>query len=406
MMAIRTGIPSRHVTTKPRLTMRTGLAFAGVLVVLSACSAGGTTGADPIAQARSQSATSVALVTTNAPLATSTSLAISTTSRAPAATTTAAPATAISTAAASLAKTQPPTASTAAATTIAPVAPAAAVAPDIRQVDLLNALMPAGVCRWGRSDPQPIQLHGGKGDTGDRGSDNYHEIIGISILGYVDIDADGATDAVLATSCTGGGLHVDDYGVALGWDGAQLRVIGGEEISPTGGNGGSSGRIGNVRLDGTTVLADEAVQIGDEARCCYTGRATTRWTIVDGKWSRELVSLEGVPSVDEAGATLRKYFLTAGARKYQQAWDQLSVGYHQKYKTIAKFSDFWNGVRTAGIDSFEDAGTSTRNGRTITANVWYVLTDGSRSNEVVEVDVDHNASGDLEIGDYRFLRKR
>jgi hypothetical protein len=402
MMAIRTGIPSRHVTTKSRLTMRMGFALAGVLVALSACSAGGTTGTDPIAQARSQSASSVALVTTSAPLATSTSLPISSTSRAPVATTAAA----IATTKAAIATTKPQPATTAQATTILPAATAAAVTPDIRKVDLLNALMPAGVCRWGRSDPQPIQLHGGKGDIGDRGSDNYHEIIGISILGYVDIDADGATDAVLATSCTGGGLHVDDYGVALGWDGAQLRVIGGEEISPTGGNGGSSGRIGNVRLDGTTVLADEAVQIGDEARCCYTGRATTRWTIVDGKWSRELVSLEGVPSVDETGATLRKYFLTAGARKYQQAWDQLSVGYHQKYKTIAKFSDFWNGVRTAGIDSFEDAGTSSRNGRTITANVWYVLTDGSRSNEVVEVDVDHNASGDLEIGDYRFLRKR
>jgi hypothetical protein len=402
MMVTRAGIIPRQVSAqRRRATSRTGFALGAVLVALSACSTSGATSVDPIAQSRSQSASSVALVTTRAPQATSTSLPTSTTSRASVAITTAAPAAAISTTAAAVATTKPPQ-----VTTAVPTTAAAAVAPDISSVDLLNAIMPAGVCRWGRPDPQPIQLHDGKGDTGDRGSDNYHEILGVTILGYVDVDADGAVDAVLATSCTGGGLHLDDYGAVLGWDGSQLRLVGGEEISPTGGSGGSSGRIGSVRIDGTTVLAEEAVQIGDEARCCYTGRATTRWTIVNDKWSHELVSLAGVPSIDEAGAALRNYFLAAGARKYQQAWDQLSVGYHQKYGTIAKFSDFWNRVRTAGIDSFEDAGPTSRNGRTITANVWYELTDGSRSNEVVEVDVDHNASGDPQIGDYRFLRKR
>ena len=342
---------------------RKGLVLGGVLM-LSACSAGGATSADPIAQARSGTASSLTPVKSTPPTATSASPTISTTNRASVATSAAAPL-AIPATTAAVATTQPPPGTTAAVTTIASATSAAVVTPDIRQVDLLNALMPEGVCRWGRPDPQPIQLQAGKGNTGDLGSDNYHEIIGVSILGYVDVDSDGAVDAVLSTSCTGGGLHIDDYGVALAWDGAQLRVIGGGEISPTGGSGGSSGRIGTVRLDGTTVLAEEVVEIGDEARCCYTGRATVRWTIVDGKWSHELLSLDGVPSVDEAAATLRNYFLTAGARKYPQAWDLLSVWYHQKYETIAKFSTFWNGVRTAGIDEVTDSGTSARNGRTI-----------------------------------------
>jgi hypothetical protein len=402
MMAIRAGIATRDITNKPRVAIRSaGLALVGVLMMLSACASGGATSADPIAQSRSQTASSVALVTTRAPLATSASMAVSTTSQSSVAPGTAAPAAAISTTAAAVATTKPQPAPAATATTAV-----AAARPDIRKVDLLNAVMPEGVCRWGRPAPQPIQLRSGTGNSGDPGSDNYHEIMGITILGYSDVDADGAADAVLSTSCTGGGLHVDEYGVVLAWDGAQLRVVGGEEISPTGGSEGSDGRIGNVRLDGTTVVADEAVQIGDEARCCYSGRATVRWTVVDGKWSHDLISLEGMPSADEAGTALRNYFLTAGARKYQQAWDQLSVGYHKKYETIAKFAAFWNRVRTAGIDSFEDAGTSSRNGRTIAANVWYELTDGSRSNEVVEVDIDHNTSGDPQISDYRFLRKR
>lgn len=377
-----------------------GVVFVLVLVVTGACSAGGGNSLDPVAQARG----GAIATTTSRPLLTTAAVP----STSPAVTAVAAATTQVATAPPRSPRTSIPTAIvTTAPPAVANTATTAPVPrPDIQRVDLRNALMPAGVCRWGREQPQAIQLVDGIGNTGDRGSDNYSEVLSMDVLGYVDISGDGVPEAVISTGCTGGGTAVDGSASVLSWDGQSLALLGGTEMSAVAGSGASDSRFGAVRLEGTRLIVNEVVQIGDDPRCCYTGKATVSWTYANGQWAHEVSQIDGIPSLQDASGLLKRYFLAAGARRYEDAWSMLSLSYQVKYGGFAKFTSFWNRVRTVGIDGVSEVGANQRNGITIRADVWFALTDGTRSNERIEVDIDHGFDNELKISDYRFIGTR
>lgn len=91
------------------------------------------------------------------------------------------------------------------------------------------------------------------------------------------------------------------------------------------------------------------------------------------------------------------YLLAAGARSYDEAWTMLSASYQDKYGGFGRFTSFWDGIDTVGINS---TSVSTQGGTaTIAADLWFRRVDGTTSAEIVEVDVTGNV-----ISDYRFIR--
>jgi hypothetical protein len=284
---------------------------------------------------------------------------------------------------------------------------------DIQRIDLQNTTYPAGVCRWNSTQPQPITVVGGKGSVGEQHTTDYSEILGVGLLGYADIDGDGTSDVVVETGCTGGGTATGGSVSALTLHGDSLALIGGKELAPYAGRGATSSKLAAARLDGSSIVIDETVQIGDEATCCYTGTSTATWRFVNGEWQPTFTPVLGAPTVEQASAFLRSYLLAAGARSYNDAWKMLSVTYKTKYGPFAnnagfgKFQQFWNGVQSVGIDNIADNGESARHGTSLTVDIWFDLKSGGRSNETVEVDIDLSVSDNsMQIQDYRFIKQR
>jgi hypothetical protein len=280
----------------------------------------------------------------------------------------------------------------------------------VMTVDFLNTTFPAGVCRAGPAwpDPLPITVANGKGHSGNRDSGTYSEILGVGVLGYFDIDGDQIDDAVIDVGCTAGGIVTDGVVSVLTMKDGRLAFVGGHALAPAAGGGHTASRQGPVGpvLNGSLVVVDEQVQIGDEALCCYTGNATVVWAFKGGEWTSEVTNFSGGPTLAEATQTLTSYFLAAGAHQYQQAWDMLGGAYQDKYGGFEKFKVFWGGIRTAGIEGTSVVGRSLRNGTTIRADVWFDLPNGNRSLETVGVDVERSVMGVGQIGDYRFIDAR
>jgi hypothetical protein len=113
---------------------------------------------------------------------------------------------------------------------------------------------------------------------------------------------------------------------------------------------------------------------------------------------------QGVTSA-QASALLRKYFLTAGARKYGQAWAMCTERYQAKYVSYEKFVSFWDRIAVVGIDGTSFDGETQSGGAVLLADVWFEGTNGKRSNEAIRIEV--VGEGDsLWIDDYTFLRSR
>jgi hypothetical protein len=152
---------------------------------------------------------------------------------------------------------------------LATKAPAAAPPVDIRSFDFENALMPIGTCSppgtWWKS-VGPVQLHDGEGENFVPHDDGYEgtNIMGVSTVGYADMDHDGTDDAVLEVTCSGspkayccaGRTSIEDFIVPLRVrDDDQLEIIG-SAIGPAN-HGGEATEIRGARIRGATIITEE-----------------------------------------------------------------------------------------------------------------------------------------------------
>ena len=110
-------------------------------------------------------------------------------------------------------------------------------------------------------------------------------------------------------------------------------------------------------------------------------------------------------SASQAADFLRSYFLTAGARGYDDAWLMCTRRYQDKYKGFGPFVKFWDSIDTVGIDGTTDDGPLAGGGRALLADVWFLGINGHRSNEVIRIEVIDRGTG-LQIDDYAFLGRR
>lgn len=110
-------------------------------------------------------------------------------------------------------------------------------------------------------------------------------------------------------------------------------------------------------------------------------------------------------TASQATSVLRTYFLTAGARNYDGAWNMCTPKYQEKYASYENFDKFWNSVALVGIDATEDGGVTASGSRILFADVWFDGVSGRRSSERIRIEVIRQ--GDLlMIDDYRFLNSR
>lgn len=139
----------------------------------------------------------------------------------------------------------------------------------IRSVDFASATLPAGSCNFGDwSSDQPIRLIEGAGNSDQFDPDS--DYLGVSVtasqvVGYADIDSDGAEDAVVAIDCSGSAVEMCcagrssllTFAIAVRLDGNALQLVGrpitGEPID------GADTQITNVALDGKAIVTTESV---------------------------------------------------------------------------------------------------------------------------------------------------
>lgn len=152
----------------------------------------------------------------------------------------------------------------------------AAPAPDVRAVDVMNALLPEGVCTPpgdGWPSGGPVQLVDGTGETFRTPDepDKYGSLVPQGnyiaetvVAGYADVDGDGVEDVVSDLTCSGspqerccaGRGSIVSYAVVLGVDSDGRLSLVGHAIGPTTENSEYK-TITGVELVGSSVVTVE-----------------------------------------------------------------------------------------------------------------------------------------------------
>lgn len=105
-----------------------------------------------------------------------------------------------------------------------------------------------------------------------------------------------------------------------------------------------------------------------------------------------------------AAATFDRYLAATAERRYDEAWSMLSGPYQVKYLGYENFVDFWETVDGAGVFR-TDVIRESPNLVTLELEIWFGRRkDGTRSDELVEVDLGPDASGRIVVHDYRYIR--
>lgn len=180
-------------------------------------------------------------------------------------------------------------------------------------IDLRNATLPARSCASGTwQNPEPIPLMNGTGRSGDRSKDpgpgptyNYAEALLPDDPLFADVDRDGNIDAVVMVACSAGGTSTERLVLALTVRDSQLVLVGGRNLGPVAGDATRSSRISEVALDGVDIVVREHFDLGREARCCYSGRATVKWRWNGQDWAPNITTTSTPTSVTTTTTTVR-----------------------------------------------------------------------------------------------------
>lgn len=195
-----------------------------------------------------------------------------------------------------------PSAASAAASATAPVRPAGATADSI-----LGMTFPVGVCgnsSIGWENTVPITVANGEGEAlTSSGEFAGASITGAKLVDWLDADADGTEDAVVAFTCFGSTKAMccagrtsmmEVVGVFDFSTPASPRLIGTTIMPgsspPRDGSSSEPRMIDRVRVDGSTVVTDEKLIYADTSAASadlgFPPNATVEVThrFVDGQW--------------------------------------------------------------------------------------------------------------------------